>query len=243
MNQNFEIDPLTRIEGLGKIKVDIKDGELHDLKFQVTVAPRFFEYLLKGKRVEEAPRISQRICGICYVNHHLVSVKAIEDAWGIEVPDTAEKLRRLMNAGGIITSHALHSVFLAMPDLAGLPAENRNFLALIAKYPDIGKAAMKIHAFGNKVVEATGGRIVHVVTSVPGGQTLSLKEQRKNELLYEAKEILELVKVYGDFAFTLFENDTPVCNQYPSMDTNFMIRTIGMFMMVTPESFHRVEKR
>ena len=70
---------------------------------------------------------------------------------------------------------------------------------------------MKIHSFGNKVVEATGGRIVHVVTSVPGGQTLGLKEQRRKELLDEAEEVLELVKVYGDFAFDLFEKDAPVC--------------------------------
>jgi F420-non-reducing hydrogenase large subunit len=222
MTDIVEIDPLTRIEGMGKIKVEIKDNQLNDLKFQITVAPRFFEYLLTGKRCEEAPRLTQRICGICYVSHHLASVKAIEDAWGVTPPETAVKLRRIMNAGGFVTSHSLHSAFLAVPDLAGLPAEGRNFIALMGKYPELGKAALKIHAYGNKVVEATGGRIVQVVTSVPGGQTLQLKEQRRDELVEEGKEVLELMKVYADFVFDIYEKDALTCSQFPEVETNFM---------------------
>ena len=227
MTDIIEIDPLTRIEGMGKIKVEIKDNQLHDLKFQITVAPRFFEYLLTGKRAEEAPRLTQRICGICYVSHHLAAVKAIEDAWGVTPPETAIKLRRLMNAGGFVTSHSLHSAFLAVPDLVGLPAESRNFIALMGKYPELGKAALKIHAYGNKVVEATGGRIVHVVTSVPGGQTLRLKEQRRDELVEEGREVLELVKVYADFVFDIYEKDTLTCSQFPDVETNFMALVQG----------------
>jgi F420-non-reducing hydrogenase large subunit len=227
MSRIVELDPLTRIEGLGKIKVEIKDNQLHDLRFQVTVAPRFFEYLVTGKRAEEAPRLTQRICGICYVSHHLVSVKAIEDAWGVTPPETAVKLRRLMNAGGFVTSHSLHSAFLALPDLAGLPAENRNFMALMGRYPEIGKTALKIHAYGNKVVQATGGRIVHVVTSVPGGQTLQLKEQRRDELLEEGKEVLGLMMDYADFVFDLYEKNTLVCSQFPDAETNFMAQVNG----------------
>jgi F420-non-reducing hydrogenase large subunit len=219
---NVVIDPLTRIEGTGKIKVEIKDNELKDLKFQVTVAPRFFEYLLTGKRAEEAPRLTQRICGICYVSHHLASVKAIENAWQVTPTETAVKLRRLMNAGGYVTSHSLHSAFLAIPDMIGLPADGRNFIALIGKYPEIGKAALKIHAYGNKVVEATGGRIVQVVTSVPGGQTLALKEERRRELLEEGREVLELIKAYAEWVFDIYEKDAPVCSQFPDIETNFM---------------------
>ena len=217
-----EIDPLTRIEGMGKIKVEVQDNELKDLKFQITVAPRFFEYLLTGKRAEEAPRLTQRICGICYVSHHLASVKAIENAWEVTPPETAIKLRRLMNAGGYVTSHSLHSAFLAIPDMIGLPAEARNFIALMGQYPEIGKAALKIHAYGNKVVEATGGRIVQVVTSVPGGQTLALKEERRRELVEEGKEVLELIKVYADWVFDFYEKDAPECSQFPDIETNFM---------------------
>jgi F420-non-reducing hydrogenase large subunit len=227
MSNIVEIDPLTRLEGWGKIKVEIKDNELQDLKFQITIAPRFFEYLVTGKRAEEAPRLTQRICGICYVSHHLVSVKAIEDAWGVTPPETAVLLRRVMNAGGYITSHSLHSAFLAIPDFAGLPPESRNFVGLMSKYPEIGKAALKIHAYGNKVVQATGGRIVQVVTSVPGGQTLGMKEQRRNELLEEGKEIMELVKKYADFVFDIFKEDKLVCRQFPEVETNFMALVKG----------------
>ncbi len=222
-----EIDPLTRIEGMGKIKVEVEDNELKDLKFQVTVAPRFFEYLVTGKRAEEAPRLTQRICGICYVSHHLASVKAIENAWNVTPPETAIKLRRLMNAGGFVTSHSLHSAFLAIPDLIGLPADARNFIALMGEYPEIGKAALKIHAYGNKVVEAVGGRIVQVVTSVPGGQTLGLKEERRRALIEEGEEVLELMKVYADWVFDIYEKDKLVCSQFPDVETNFMALVNG----------------
>ncbi len=227
MTDTFEVDPLTRIEGMGKIKVEVSDNELQDLKFQITVAPRFFEYLLKGKRAEEAPKLTQRICGICYVSHHLAAVKAIENAYEVKPTKTAVKLRRLMNAGGFVTSHSLHSAFLAVPDLVGLPAEQRNFIGLMSKYPDLGKAALRIHAYGNEVVKATGGRIVHVVTSVPGGQTLAMKEERRRELIEEGKEVLELIKVYADFVFNLFEEDTLVCSQFPDVETNFMALVNG----------------
>jgi F420-non-reducing hydrogenase large subunit len=225
--KNVVIDPLTRIEGMGKIKVEVQNNELKDLKFQITVAPRFFEYLVTGKRAEEAPRLTQRICGICYVSHHLASVKAIENAWEVTPPETAIKLRRLMNAGGFVTSHSLHSAFLAIPDLIGLPADSRNFIALMSEFPEIGKAALKIHAYGNKVVEATGGRIVQVVTSVPGGQTLALKEQRRKELLNEGKEVLNLMKVYADWVFDIYEEDRLVCSQFPDVETNFMALVNG----------------
>jgi F420-non-reducing hydrogenase large subunit len=227
MSNVVEVDPLTRIEGLGKIRVEIKDKEVQDLKLQITVAPRFYEYLVTGKRAEEAPRLTQRICGICYVSHHLVAVKAIEDAWNVTPPETAVLLRRVMNAGGYITSHSLHSAFLAIPDFIGLPPESRNFVALMGKYPEVGKAALKIHAYGNKVVQATGGRIVHVVTSVPGGQTMGLKEQRRDELVEEGEEIMQLVRDYADFVYDIYEEDNLVCRQFPEMETNFMALVQG----------------
>jgi len=218
----IEVDPLTRIEGLGKIRLEVEGGALRDLKFQIMVAPRFFEYLLLGKPAEEAPRISQRICGICYTSHHLVSVKAVEDAWGVEPPEAAVMLRRAMNAGGFITSHALHNAFLALPDLVGLPSDARNFVAMMGKHPDIAKLAVKIHAYGNRVVEATGGRIVHVVTSVPGGQTRGLSEQRRDELVEEGEEALDACTRLADFEIDLYERDVPFCGQYPRIETNFM---------------------
>ncbi|MCW4051262.1 MAG: Ni/Fe hydrogenase subunit alpha [Candidatus Bathyarchaeota archaeon] len=227
MTKKIEIDPLTHINGMGKIKVEIKDNHLHDLKFQVTTAPRFFEYLLKGKRAEEAPRIAQRICGVCSVSHHLASVKAIEDAWDVTPPETAVKLRRLMNAGGILTSHSIHGAFHAIPDIIGLPSMDRSFTAIMNRYPDVGKTALKIHAYGNKVIQATGGRIIHVVTSIPGGQTLQLKEQRRNELVEAGREVLEEIRVYADFVYDLYENDALDVSQFPATETNYMALVNG----------------
>src|SRR4030042_5994835 len=78
--ETININPLTRVEGTGRVKIEVEDGFLKDLQFSVAVSPRFFEYLLVNKQAEDAPRISGACCGISYVNHHLVAVKAREDA-------------------------------------------------------------------------------------------------------------------------------------------------------------------
>ena len=105
MTETITINPLTRLEGTGRVKIEVEGGALKNLQFSVAVGPRFFEYLLTNKQAEDAPRISERICGICYVNHHLVAVKAVEDAWGVQVPEVATLLRRTLNAASFITSH------------------------------------------------------------------------------------------------------------------------------------------
>lgn len=220
MSSEVVIDPLTRVEGVGKVKIDIKDGEVKDLQFSVMVSPRFFEFLLLKKPAEDAPRISERICGICYVNHHLVSVKAVEDAWGVEVPEVATILRRVINAGSFITSHALHLAFLALPDLLDL--KERNFIGIAKKDPELAKIALQIHKYGNRVVTEIGGRVVHPVVAVPGGMTKGLTGESRYKLLTEGRVALRNVRKFADMMFILFEERENDPLEYMSERTNYM---------------------
>jgi F420-non-reducing hydrogenase large subunit len=203
VTETITINPLTRLEGTGKVMIEVEKGALKDVKLSVTVGPRFFEYLLTNKQAEDAPRISERICGICYVNHHLVAVKAVEDAWGVQIPEVATILRRTLNSASFITSHALHLVFLALPDL--LPIKNRNLIGVAEANPSLANTALQLHEYGNRVVTEIGGRLVHVVTSVPGGQTKGITGEARYKLLREGRVALTNVRKIADAFFSLYE--------------------------------------
>lgn len=220
MRETISIDPLTRVEGAGRVMVDVEDREVRDLRFSVMVSPRFFEFLLLNKPAEDAPRISERICGICYVSHHLVSVKAVEDAWGVEVPEAATLLRRVMNAGGFVTSHALHLAFLALPDLMNL--KERNFLGIAREDPELAKMALGIHEYGNRVVTEIGGRLVHPVAAVPGGMTKGLTGEARYKLLTEGRRALSSARKLADFVFKVIEDQRESLSEYMEEKTNYM---------------------
>jgi len=220
MTETITINPLTRLEGTGKVKIEVEGGALKDLQFSVAVGPRFFEYLLTNKQAEDAPRISERICGICYVNHHLVSVKAVEDAWGVQVPEVATLLRRTLNAASFITSHALHLAFLALPDL--IPIKNRNVIGVADANPDLASAALQLHEYGNRVVTEIGGRLVHVVTSVPGGQTKGLTGEARYKLLRAGRIALTNVRKIADAFFSIYEKRADDPSEYMGVETPYM---------------------
>ena len=220
MTETIIINPLTRVEGTGKVKIEIENGALKDLQLNVAVGPRFFEYLLTNKQAEDAPRISERICGICYVNHHLVAVKAVEDAWGVQVPEVATLLRRTLNAASFVTSHALHLAFLALPDL--IPITNRNVIGVADANPELATAVLQLHEYGNRVVTEIGGRLVHVVTSVPGGQTKGLTGEARYKLLREGRVALTNVRKIADAFFSIYEKRADDPSEYMGVETPYM---------------------
>ena len=220
MTETITINPLTRLEGTGKVKIEIEGRTLKDLQFSIAVGPRFFEYLLVNKQAEDAPRISERICGICYVNHHLVAVKAVEDAWGVQVPEVATLLRRTLNAASFITSHALHLVFLALPDLISI--ENRNVIGVADANPALAETALQLHEYGNRVVTEIGGRLVHVVTSVPGGQTKGVTGEARYKLLREGRIALNNVRKIANAFFSIYEKRIDDPAEYMGLDTPYM---------------------
>src|SRR3984885_10514977 len=140
--QRIVIDPVTRIEGHAKISIFLDDdGQVSDARFHVTEF-RGFERFCQGRPFWEMPGLSARICGICPVSHLLASSRAGDAILAVRVPPAADKLRRLMNLGQIIQSHALSFFHLSAPDLVlgwDSPPESRNVFGLIQADPTLAR--------------------------------------------------------------------------------------------------------
>lgn len=172
MAQRIVIDPVSRIEGHAKITIELgDDGQVHDARFHVTEF-RGFERFCEGRPLGEMPGITARICGICPVSHLLASAKAGDHLLAVKIPPAAEKLRRLMNLGQIVQSHALSFFHMSAPDLLlGWDSDpaTRNIFGLIAAEPETARAAIRLRQFGQEIIELLGGRKVHPAWAVPGG--------------------------------------------------------------------------
>jgi len=189
------IDPLSRVEGHGKVTLlvddqnQIKQARLHIVEF------RGFEVFICGRPYWEVPVSVQRLCGICPVSHHLAAVKAMDPIAGYsELTPTAEKIRRLMHYGQILQSHALHFYHLCSPDLLlGFDCEvtKRNIVGIVNAYPDIAKQGVLIRKYGQDVIKLTAGKRIHGTGAIPGGVNKSLSEQEKQHLLEKIDTIIE----------------------------------------------------
>ena len=203
MSKEIVIEPATRLEGHAKIVIKLgKDNKVEDAHFSVVVT-RFFEKFLEGRLMERVVRISPRICGICPEAHHLAAISAVEAAWDITPPTPALKLRDLMAQAKQISSHALHFYALAAPDfLVGPLAEPqyRNVVAVIKNLPDAGKKAIELMRIGQDLCFLLGGRAIHPVTCVPGGQAKPITEEERDEQLKRIERALELTNFTVDLA-------------------------------------------
>lgn len=180
MSKRIVIDPVTRIEGHAKISIFLDDeGSVADAEFHV-VEFRGFEKFCEGRSFHEMPGITPRICGICPVSHLLASAKAGDAIMAVHIPPAADKLRRLMNLGQIVQSHALSFFHLSAPDfLLGwdTPQPQRNVFGLIAANKDLARAGIRLRQFGQEIIEILGGRKIHPSWAVPGGVRDSLTEE------------------------------------------------------------------
>jgi NAD-reducing hydrogenase large subunit len=192
MAKRIVIDPVTRIEGHAKISVFLDDeGNVSDAEFHV-VEFRGFEKFCEGRSYAEMPGITPRICGICPVSHLLASARAGDALMAVDIPVGADKLRRLMNLGQIIQSHALSFFHLSSPDfLLGWDTEvaKRNVFGIISANPEVARAGIRLRQFGQEIIEILGDRKIHPAWAVPGGVRSALSEegrQRIREWLPEA---------------------------------------------------------
>jgi coenzyme F420-reducing hydrogenase alpha subunit len=168
MAQRIVIDPVTRIEGHAKITLHLNDaGDVVEARFHVTEF-RGFEKFCEGRPFREMPALTARICGICPVSHILASAKAGDALLAVEIPEAAVLLRRLMNLGQIIQSHALSFFHLSSPDLLlGYDAEpsRRNILGLAAAHPEVARQGVRLRQLGQQIVETLGGRRIPATPS------------------------------------------------------------------------------
>jgi sulfhydrogenase subunit alpha len=163
--RTLDVPVLARVEGEGAMHVRIRDGRVDTVQLSIYEPPRFFEGFLRGRDATEAPDITARICGICPVAYQAAACNAVEDAWGIGVPETVRIMRRLLYCGEWIESHTLHIYLLHAPDFLGYP----DALAMAADHRDLVTQGLRLKKIGNELMDLVGGRAVHPVNVKVGG--------------------------------------------------------------------------
>ncbi|MGA2167159.1 MAG: Ni/Fe hydrogenase subunit alpha [Terracidiphilus sp.] len=174
--RTIRLESMTRVEGEGGLRIEVRDGRLQDVRLDIYEPPRMFEAFLRGRSLREVPDITARICGICPVAYQMSSVQAIESALEITPGPEIQALRRLLYCGEWIQSHALHIYLLQAPDFFGMESA----VELAAKQPDLVRRGLDLKKIGNELMEAIGGRSVHPVSVCVGG---FWKVPRRSELL------------------------------------------------------------
>lgn len=175
MSKKITIEPVTRVEGHGKVTIklddnnNVTDSRLHIVEF------RGFERFVQGRPYWEAPVLVQRLCGICPVSHHLAAAKALDVIVGVGPKDltpTGEKMRRLMHYGQIFQSHSLHFFHLAAADLLlgyDSDPETRNIIGVIQQFPELAVQGVMMRKYGQEIIAATAGKKIHGTGAIPGG--------------------------------------------------------------------------
>ncbi len=173
----------------------VLDGDVKSAKLEVKEGIRLIEGILVGRHYKDMPVIAQRICGICPVVHNLTSIKAVENAMDVSVSDETIMLRKLLEYGQIIHSHALHLFFLSLADFLNID----NDLKMIEKYPEETKLAVKIREYGMEIVKIVGGRVVHPLTNEVGGFKKVPTIEEVQKLVSLGEETLPVVEKLGAF--------------------------------------------
>lgn len=206
MTTRISIDPITRLEGHGRIEIFLDDaGEVENVYFQVPEL-RGFETFCQGHPVEELARITTRICGVCPEAHHMASAKAADAVYGVEIPSTARKLRELLYTAFFVTDHATHFYILGGPDFIVGPSADpkvRNILGVIAKVGrETGLKVINMRHRCHQVIKTLGGKTIHPVSSIPGGVSKGLNEEERKEIEAVARDAVE----FGMFSLKAFED-------------------------------------
>ncbi len=223
MAQRIIIDPVTRIEGHAKISIFIDDeGNVSDAEFHV-VEFRGFEKFCEGRPYSEMPGITPRICGICPVSHLLAAAKAGDAIMAVNIPPAADKLRRLMNLGQIIQSHALSFFHLSAPDfLLGwdTPQVKRNVFGLIASNADLARAGIRLRQFGQEIIQVLGGQKIHPAWAVPGGVRSPLTEEGRTRIRAWLPEAYATTKTAFDLwkkVLDTHKKEVQIFGNFPSL--------------------------
>lgn len=197
MSQQFVIEPVSRIEGHGKITITLDGrGQVADARLHVTQF-RGFEKFCEGRPFSEMISLVERICGICPVSHALASAKVCDAIMGVRVPETAIQLRRLLNCGEFIQSHALSFFYLSGPDLLlGLDSNpvERNILGLLKANPAFARDGIRLRRIGQQIIEWFAGKRIHPTWVVPGGVNAPLSSEHRQGMQALVPEGVKIVQ-------------------------------------------------
>ncbi len=225
MSQTITIDPVTRLEGHGKITIQLNgQGEVEDAHFHVTQV-RGFEKFSEGRPFYEMPSLMARICGICPVSHLIASAKACEAIMSVRIPHTAAQLRRMLNLAQMVQSHALSFFYLSSPDLLlGMEADPkvRHIFGVVAAKPELGKAGIALRRFGQHIIELLGNKRIHPGWVVPGGVTEPLSAAKRDEIMAMLPEAFHSIKLAMDAYKQIAGSFKPEIEVFANFPTNFM---------------------
>ncbi len=204
--QRITIDPITRLEGHGRIEIFLdEEGNVANTYFQIPEL-RGFERFCVGRPVEEMPVLTNRICGVCPEAHHMAAAKAADAVYHVDPPPTARKLRELLYSAFYVTDHTTHFYALGGPDFVmgpDAPVTERNILGVIRKVGlEIGSKVIQARQYGHAVVEMIGGRQVHPCTAIPGGLTKGITEEQRQEIERMGRWAIE----FAQFSLKLFDD-------------------------------------
>ncbi len=205
MSKRISIDPITRLEGHGRIDLFLNDDG--DLANAYLVVPelRGFEKFCEGRPVEEMPRITQRICGVCPLAHHMAAAKAGDAVYHVDPPPAAKKLRELLYASFFVADHATHFYALAAPDFVmgpDAPKAQRNLLGLIQKVgEDTGSRVVQLLQDNHEVAAIIAGRYIHSASCLIGGMSKSITDEERKRILEIARRSVETAQ----FSLQLFD--------------------------------------
>lgn len=206
MSKHITVDPITRLEGHGKIDVILNDaGEVDRAYFQVPEL-RGFEKFLVGRPAEEAPQITSRICGVCPMAHHMAATKALDDLYKVEVAPAGKKIREFIYNAFTFEDHALHFYFLGGPDFVvgpDAPAAQRNIVGVIGKVGvEVGKKVIAMRREVRDMISLLTGKVIHPAFGLPGGVARPVKPEEQKQCIAIAERAIE----FGQFTLKVFSD-------------------------------------
>jgi NAD-reducing hydrogenase large subunit len=217
------IEPVSRIEGHGKITIQLDEsGKVTNAEFHVTQV-RGFEKFTEGRPFYEMPGITARICGICPISHQLASSKACDAIMAVRIPPAAQKLRELIHFAQFVQSHALSFFYLSAPDLIlGMDSDpaSRNVLGVVGNHPELARDGIELRKFGLQVIELLAQERVHPSWVIPGGVRSPLTSQARDRILAElphANEIAARTLRFSHSVLEQYRDDIPRFGAFPTM--------------------------
>jgi F420-non-reducing hydrogenase large subunit len=206
MRRRITIDPITRLEGHGKIDIFLNEQGNVDRAFFQIPELRGFERFAQGRLSEDMPQITSRICGVCPTAHHMAGTKALDDLYMVDPPPAAKKIRELIYSTFMVEDHALHFYFLGGPDFVvgpEAPAAERNVLGVIGKVGiEIGKKVIAMRRELRELITLLGGKVVHPVLGLPGGIAKRMTPEHQERFRRVAADAVE----FGKFTLQIFED-------------------------------------
>lgn len=206
MTKRVTIEPITRLEGHGKIEIFLDEKGDVDRAFLQVPEFRGFEKFCEGRPAEEMPRITSRICGVCPTAHHIASIKALDDLYKTDPPPAARKIRELMHSAFMLEDHTLHFFFLGGPDFIvgpDAPAGERNILGVIKKVGRSNAARIiRLRKECREIISLIGGKAIHPVCGLPGGVSKPLRKEDRKKIIEAAKYAVDFCL----FALKLFDD-------------------------------------